>query len=83
MAESRDHYHDWINGCILDEQPSDGFDYGGLLTETILLANIAVRFPGETLTWDAASLRFTNHDEANQWVSRDYREGWDLPKLVG
>ena len=83
MEESRDHYHDWIDGCILDEQPSDGFDYGGLLTETILLANIAIRFPGETLKWDAQSLRFTNHDGANHWVSRDYREGWDLPKIVG
>jgi len=67
---------------VLDEQPSDGFEYGGLLTESILLANIAIRFPGETLKWDAEELRFTNREEANQWVSRDYREGWNLEALV-
>ena len=53
-----------------------------MLTETILLANIAIRFPGETLKWDADALEFTNKEEANQWVSRDYREGWDLEKLI-
>ena len=82
LADGRDHYHDWIDGCILEEQPSDGFEYGGLLTETIQLANIAIRFPGETLKWDAEAMRFTSHEEANRWVSREYREGWDLEDLV-
>jgi len=82
MAEDKDHYHGWIDGCILDEQPSDGFDYGGLLTETIQLANIAIRFPNEKLKWDSEKLEFTNKPEANKWVSRDYREGWDLKKLI-
>lgn len=82
MAEDLDHYHGWIDGCILDKQPSDGFDYGGLLTETILLANIAIRFPGEKLKWDAEKMEFPDRPEANRWVTRDYREGWDLPSLV-
>ena len=55
--------------------------WGRLLVQ-ILLANIAIRFPGETLKWDADALEFTNKEEANQWVSRDYREGWDLEKLI-
>ncbi len=83
LAEDRDHYHGWIDGCILEEQPSDGFEYGGMLTETLLLANIAVRYPKETLKWDAEKMKFTNHDEANRWLTRDYREGWDLKALVG
>ncbi|MEM1441873.1 MAG: Gfo/Idh/MocA family oxidoreductase [Verrucomicrobiota bacterium] len=82
MADDRDHYHDWIDGCILKEQPSDGFEYGGRLTEVILLANIAIRFPKEKLTWDAEKMEFTNLPEANAWLSRQYREGWDLQKLV-
>ena len=53
-----------------------------MLTETILLANIAVRFPRETLEWDAAGGRFTSHEEANRWLARDYREGWDLRGLL-
>ncbi|MEM9282914.1 MAG: Gfo/Idh/MocA family oxidoreductase, partial [Verrucomicrobiota bacterium] len=82
MEEGRDHYHDWIDGCILEEQPSDGFEYGGLLTETILLGNIAIRFPGERLKWDAEKMEFPEQQEANRWVSREYREGWEIEKLL-
>ncbi len=82
MAEGLDHYHGWIDGCILEEQPSDGFEYGGRLTEPVLLANIAIRFPREKLKWDAEKMEFTNLPEANDWLKRDYREGWDLEKLI-
>lgn len=61
---------------------SDGFGYGALLTETILLGNIAARHPGKTLEWDAAAMKITSLPEANRWLTRDYREGWDLKKLV-
>ena len=30
------------------------------------------------LQWDAANLRFTNLDEANAFVRREYRQGWTL-----
>jgi hypothetical protein len=30
------------------------------------------------LNWDAKNLKITNYDEANQWVKRDYRDGWKL-----
>lgn len=82
MADDQDHYHGWIDGCISGKQPSDDFTYGALLTETILLGTIAIRFKGETLDWDAENMKFTNMEEANKWVTRDYREGWDLHKLL-
>jgi hypothetical protein len=83
MADDRDHYHGWIDGCLSGKQPSDDFEYGARLTETILLGNIAVRYPNTKLQWDAAKMRFTNHEEANRWLTRDYREGWDLKALIG
>jgi len=82
MLEGLDHYHGWVDACILGEQPSSNFEYGGLITETILLANIAARFPGESLRWDAEQLRITSHEEANPWLTREYREGWDLKELI-
>ena len=54
------------------------------LTEAVLLGNVALRVPlREDLTlcrllWDPANLKFTNHEEANQFVRRPYREGWTL-----
>ncbi|MDF1753301.1 MAG: Gfo/Idh/MocA family oxidoreductase [Verrucomicrobiales bacterium] len=83
MADDQDHYHGWIDGCLTGEQPSDGFDYGALLTETILMGNIAVRYPKEVLEWDSEAMKITNKPEANQWLTREYREGWDLKKLIG
>ncbi len=83
MADDRDHYHGWIDGCLSGEQPSDDFQYGAMLTETTLLGTIAIRYRGEKLQWDAANMRFSNKEEANRWLTRDYREGWDLKALIG
>ena len=30
------------------------------------------------LTWDGENMKITNFDDANQFVSRNYREGWEL-----
>ncbi len=37
------------------------------------------KFTGrKKLLWDAANMKITNFDEANQFVKRTYREGWSL-----
>ena len=36
-------------------------------------------FPGrKKLLWDAKNMRITNFEEANQFVKRQYREGYKL-----
>jgi predicted dehydrogenase len=57
---------------------SSNFNYAAQLTETMLLGNIAVRFSGQKLEWDAAKLRFANSEAATKLVSKEYRKGWDL-----
>ncbi len=54
------------------------FDIAGRLTETMLLGNIAVRFAGKKLDWDATKLQFTNSSDAQKYVSKEYRKGWDF-----
>ncbi|QDT11183.1 Gfo/Idh/MocA family protein [Planctomycetes bacterium K23_9] len=75
---SLNHYHGWVDGCLSGQQPSDGFDYGAKLTESVLLGNIAVRYANKKLLWDEPAMKITNHNEANQWLRRDYRAGWKL-----
>ncbi len=85
------HYIQWVNACIAGygkKELSSSFDYAGPLTETILMGNLAIRswnvkaintqsFPGrKKLYWDAANMKITNFDEANQFVKREYRHGW-------
>jgi predicted dehydrogenase len=89
------HYLQWINACIAGygkNKLSSSFDYAGPLTESILMGNLAIRswmikstdgknFIGrKKLMWDAVNMKITNFDEANQFVSKEYRSGWELPR---
>jgi predicted dehydrogenase len=53
------------------------FDYAALLTETILLGNVAMR-AGKKLEWDGPNLKFTNAPDANKLLRTEYRSGWAL-----
>ena len=54
------------------------FDYAGPFTESVLLGNVALRFPGERLMWDAANMKVTNKPEADQFIHPTYKAGWTL-----
>ena len=53
------------------------FDYAGMLTEAILLGNVAMRV-GKPLEWDGPSCKAKNCPEADQFIKREYRQGWTL-----
>ena len=72
------HHQDWLLAIREGRQAGSNFDYGGSLAELGLLGVIAIRFPGTKLQWDGAAMRFTNCEEANQYVDPPYREGWTL-----
>jgi predicted dehydrogenase len=84
------HYLQWVNACLAGygkAQTSSPFEYAGPFTESILMGNLALRsyntpgkgHPGrKKLLWDAKNMRITNFEEANQFVKREYREGWKL-----
>jgi predicted dehydrogenase len=78
IPKSPGHHAEWLRACKGGPPATATFDYGGPLTEIALLGIIAFRFPGSPLEWDAARMRFTNHAEANQYLSRAYRPGWSL-----
>jgi len=79
--EPDNHYHQWVKACLGQGKATADFDFSGPLTETVLLGNVAIRFPDKTLNWDAAQFKFTNNDDANQFLRRDYRKGWQVAGL--
>ncbi len=81
QLEPVDHYHEFVEAALGNGTPGANFDFSGPLAETVLLANIANRFPGKTLEWDAEKLKFTNNDEANKHLRRRYRWGWHVKGL--
>lgn len=79
--EGGDHWKEFIDAIRGEGRTSTPFDYSGPLTESILLGSVASRFPNTTLDWNGPSLRFTNVPEANAFVRRPYRAGWEVAGL--
>jgi predicted dehydrogenase len=76
ISRIKNHAWDWLDAIRTGRQAGSNFDYGGPLTQAALLGAIAIYFPGQTLQWDDAKMRFTNHEAANALVDPPYREGW-------
>ena len=57
------------------------FEYAGPLTEMVLLGCLSTRFPKTTLDWNAADLKVTNVKDANEFVRKHYRKGWEVEGL--
>jgi predicted dehydrogenase len=76
-----DHYLQFVEACRGNGKTSASFDYSGPLTESVLLGCLATRFPAMTLDWDPANLKVTNVPEANAFVRRPYRKGWEVEGL--
>lgn len=71
-SEGPKHYHQFVDACLGKDECTAPFSYASRLTETILLGVIAGRFPNKTLHWDNKTAQFSE-DEANQYLSGDYR----------
>lgn len=72
---------------------TSSFDYAGPMTETVLMGNLAIRsymlrkdngkgqadfYARKKLLWDGENTRITNLEEANQFVGRTYRKGFEM-----
>lgn len=80
-AEQGHHWSEWAEACVTAGKPGANFDYSGPLSEAVLLGCIAIRFPRRTLRWNSAALRFEGSPEADQFIRRRYRDGWQVNGL--
>jgi len=77
IPRSIGHWKEWIEACKGGKPAMVNFDYAGPLNEVILLGNIALQI-GEKLYWDGPNMKVTNVPEANEYIHRQYRQGWSL-----
>jgi predicted dehydrogenase len=54
------------------------FGYAGVLTEAMLLGNVAIRQHGKQLQWDGEAMTFKDNADANRFLRRQPRSGWDV-----
>ncbi|QEG42604.1 Gfo/Idh/MocA family protein [Roseimaritima ulvae] len=82
LERSPGHHVEWIAACKGGAAAGSNFDVAGPMTEAILLGNVALRsqmrepLTRAQLEWDAEKLTFTNNPAANQFLRREYRDGW-------
>jgi hypothetical protein len=67
----------WINSFKDKTQSPGSFIYAGPVTETILLGGVALR-AGKMVKYDSSNMKITNIPEANKFLVREYRPGWEL-----
>ncbi len=67
---------DWIDSIKNDTEPCSSFGISAPFTEWVNLGNLRLFHKGK-LKGDAQRLRVTNNRNANDGLTREYRDGWD------
>ncbi|HZT81026.1 MAG TPA: gfo/Idh/MocA family oxidoreductase, partial [Gemmataceae bacterium] len=78
MPSSPGHHKEWIEACKGGPAAVSNFNYAGLLTETVLLGNVAIRAgQGKKVAWNGDKLT-TGNAETDAFLRMPYRKGWTL-----
>jgi predicted dehydrogenase len=77
IPRSPGHHQEWIEACKGGKPAGSNFDFAGPMTETVLLGNIAIR-TGQKLYWDSENMKITNLPEANEFITKQYRSGYEI-----
>jgi predicted dehydrogenase len=77
-VKDENHYHLFVDACLGGKNTESHFSQAGPMTEAILLGTVAIRVPDVTLEWDAVNMKFPNYPDAEQFLGRSYREGWNV-----
>jgi hypothetical protein len=82
LPRSPGNEREWLDACKGGKtKPGGNFEFEGMVTETLLLGNVAAR-TGQRITWDRASLKANNSDFAQSMIRPERRSGWELSPLA-
>ena len=77
LPRSPGNAREWHDACKGGKvKPGGNFEFEGLVTETLLLGNVASRI-GQKLEWERAGLK-VNSEVAQKFVRPERRSGWEL-----
>ncbi len=71
------HEMNWVEAAKNKTEASCPFSYAARLTEVMLLGVVALR-AGTKIHYDGQTMRVTNDAAANDFLKREYRQGWEL-----
>jgi len=77
LPRSPGNEREWLNASKGDKtKPGANFEFTGMVTETLLLGNVAT-MTGERLRWDRAAMKAST-DAAQKFIKPERRKGWEL-----
>ena len=77
LSRPGDHHQEWLRACKEGSPTGSNFAYASVLTEALLLGNLALRM-GQRIEWDATHMRAKNCPEAGAFIRPHFRKGWHL-----
>jgi predicted dehydrogenase len=79
LPRSPGHHKEWIEACKAGkpQHAKSGFWYAGPFVEALLVGHLAVRLQTR-IEWDSAKMRSPNCPEADNYITKFYRSGFDL-----
>ncbi len=73
------HELNWSKAIRGEAKASSPIEYAARLTETMLLGLVALRTgQGKKILYDGETGQVSNVAEANEFLTRDYRPGWNM-----
>lgn len=70
-------YNPWLRACQGGDPSPGSFLEASAITDAINLATVALR-AGKKVQFDSENMKITNAAEANKYLHRQYRKGWEL-----
>jgi hypothetical protein len=68
----------WVEAFKGGKPTYGNFLLAGPISDAINLGAVSLRLGGKKLLWDAENMKVTNVPEANKYLVREYRQGWEL-----
>lgn len=69
---------DWLRAFKGGKPTNGNFLLAGPISEAFNLGAISLRLGGKRLLWDSRAMRISNLPDANAYLTREYRKGWEL-----
>lgn len=70
-------HNPWLEACKGGEPSPGSFLNAATITDTVNLGTVALR-AGKKVLFDSEEMKITNDSQANRYLRREYRQGWEL-----
>ena len=78
LPRSPGNEREWLDACKGSKtKPGGNFEFSGMVTETLLLGNVATQLDGR-LVWDRGNLKVTTSTQAEKLIRPERRAHWEL-----